>query len=1220
MALRFDSDAEPIPGYRLVDRLGSGGFGEVWKCVAPGGINKAIKIIHGDLRSKDNDLVRYAEQELKALKRVKTVRHPYLLALDRYDIVEGRLLIVMELADCNLWDRFRQCRMKGQPGIPRDELLLYMAEAAEVLDLMNVEHQLLHLDVKPQNIFLQYNHVKVGDFGQVKDLEGVVASVTGGITPVYAAPETFDGVVTRFCDQYSLACVYQELLTGQRPFDGMSMQQLLMQHLAAPPNLQPSPPSDRPALDRALAKNPDHRWPGCRAFVEALRKGGELPTASVGRPAVAAATPPADRPGLAAPLLGVGSRLGPAPPDDTPPVAVAPADEESALLLRPADPSPPVAAKRLTESDLADNTPPPAADLEPAVAPPESAGPGPVRPAVIVGVGQAGLRVLQRLRKQLTDRFGPPDRLPAVRLLFIDTDPDTLAAAAADRPADGLAGLHPDEIVPARLNRSAHYLKPRLNGRTLTEGWFDPQLLNRLPRNPVTMGLRPLGRLALCDHYRTISQRLGAELETCLLPEALADTVAATGLEARTNRPRVYVVAGVAGGTGGGMFLDLAYLARARLRRLGYADPDVVGMLFVPADDAGDEAPPQARANAYAALTELHHFACPETMFRAHYDDRAGYTRDPGPPFAEVLLMAAPAAVTLTPAAGPGGSSARIGGVWRAGSSGVQRASVVRSGILGSPGTRGAVAPAVCPDAAAAAADLLRLELFGPVGRAADDARPAADRPAEVTARAIGLTRHGWPRYEVLDRTARVLAGVVVDHWVTPDFGRARGRVPEWVAAKFADLGLAGDALPAALRRAADLATGAPVDAVLVQATDPLVPKGWLARVPEPGHLLMAVDHVARLVGGPGGRGTAAAEEAVRAAAVELADAAGDALTEACHGLIDDPAFRLAGAEEAVHQILADAEAARARATADSDRAEAEARAGYELLMASAHPTRTGRRPSTAEVGEALRAYPAAQYRAAVHRHAALVWERVKGTAAALQAELTAARGRLAGLQREVVADVEAATSGVGPRDLLPAGCSSVEEAAQRFLGVLTDDDLHQAEGWVQAGIERRLGGLYQALLNSADGHGGLLLALREETRRYLDARLGEVDLAGMFDQRYGPGVGRVLAQAWADAAPAAVGPGPWARDGVTVVGTPPGEAGEPLRRAAAAGLPGDARAVYADTADEAIVYREYPRVPLAALPQFGHAWEAAYQAAAEAFQCSPHARQDVARWLGPDE
>src|SRR6478752_418488 len=109
MAIRIEANAEPLPGYRLLERIGGGGFGEVWKCEAPGGLHKAIKFVFGDLSSaKDNG--ERAEQELKALSRVKTVRHPYILSLERYDIIEGRLIIVMELADRNLWDRFRECQ------------------------------------------------------------------------------------------------------------------------------------------------------------------------------------------------------------------------------------------------------------------------------------------------------------------------------------------------------------------------------------------------------------------------------------------------------------------------------------------------------------------------------------------------------------------------------------------------------------------------------------------------------------------------------------------------------------------------------------------------------------------------------------------------------------------------------------------------------------------------------------------------------------------------------------------------------------------------------------------------------------------------------------------------------------------------------------------------------------------------------------------------------
>src|SRR5438105_3161781 len=270
MPFRLESGAEPIPGYKLIERLGGGGFGEVWKCEAPGGLPKAIKFVYGDLQAASGDGVR-AEQELKALSRVKTVRHPYILSLERYDIIDGQLMIVMELADRNLWDRFRECRGQGLPGIPRDELLRYMEECSEALDLMNIEYQLQHLDIKPQNLFLVHNHAKVADFGLVKDLQGMMASVTGGITPVYAAPEPFDGWISRFCDQYSLAIVYQELLTGQSPFNGTNVRQLIMQHLQAAPNLSSLPLGDQPIVGRALAKNPEHRFPTCRDFVQSLR-------------------------------------------------------------------------------------------------------------------------------------------------------------------------------------------------------------------------------------------------------------------------------------------------------------------------------------------------------------------------------------------------------------------------------------------------------------------------------------------------------------------------------------------------------------------------------------------------------------------------------------------------------------------------------------------------------------------------------------------------------------------------------------------------------------------------------------------------------------------------------------------------------------------------------------------------------------------------------------
>src|ERR1700677_4295098 len=122
MALARHAEAEPIPGYRLIEPLGKGGFGEVWKCEAPGGLYKAIKFVHGASHALDPGRAG-VEQELRALERIRSIRHPFLLSMDRIEIVEGELVIVMELADQSLHDYYQQCRNAGLPGIARHDLL-----------------------------------------------------------------------------------------------------------------------------------------------------------------------------------------------------------------------------------------------------------------------------------------------------------------------------------------------------------------------------------------------------------------------------------------------------------------------------------------------------------------------------------------------------------------------------------------------------------------------------------------------------------------------------------------------------------------------------------------------------------------------------------------------------------------------------------------------------------------------------------------------------------------------------------------------------------------------------------------------------------------------------------------------------------------------------------------------------------------------------------------
>ncbi len=309
MPLLREPNAEPVPGYRLLEPLGSGKYGEVWKCEAPGGLFKAVKFVYGNLNDPVADAAG-AFQEHSALQRIKSIRHPFILSMDRVEVIDGELLIIMELADESLHDRFLACQKERRPGIPREELLGYLREAAEALDLMNLRYNLQHLDIKPRNLFLVANHVKVADFGLVNNLAvgemanadfkatQVVGKAPMG-TPLYTSPEAFRGELSRFSDQYSLAIVFQELLTGSFPFSGRNFRQLAMQHLRAEPDLSPLSASDREILTRALAKTPEKRFPSCTILVQALAGQAAPAVAVLSAPAFA---PLADLPMPAADL------------------------------------------------------------------------------------------------------------------------------------------------------------------------------------------------------------------------------------------------------------------------------------------------------------------------------------------------------------------------------------------------------------------------------------------------------------------------------------------------------------------------------------------------------------------------------------------------------------------------------------------------------------------------------------------------------------------------------------------------------------------------------------------------------------------------------------------------------------------------------------------------------------------------------------------------------
>ena len=552
---------EPIPGYRVVSRLGAGGYGEVWKAEAPGGIAKAVKVVFG---YHDDER---AQRELNALNRIKEVRHPFLLSLERIEHVDGHLVIVAELATGSLKDLFNEYRQAGQPGIPRGEILSHLQDAADALDYICQEHSLQHLDVKPENLLLVGGRIKVADFGLVKDLQDVNSSIVGGLTPVYAAPELFDGRPNIHSDQYSLAIVYQEMLTGVLPYEGRTTAQLAAQHLHSRPRLDRLPASDQPTIARALSKDPQQRFPSCRDMVDSL-----LETTPNHRPR--APKTPARTGGFCAPQVAHA---------DTEVISwggvPANAGSSSAPATFLTQPLEHVRA---------------VCDLPPLELQPEDTE---YRPTVFVGIGGLAARTLQALQRRLVDRFGDIRSVPALQLLLLETDAETLRAITE---GEGPGSLCNDSTVLLPLRQPADY-RGELGNRL---HWLSRRWIYNIPRSAQTQSFRPLGRLAFVDHMERVMERVGRAIKTAVDPAGLAASAEITGLPFRKTAPRVFLVSSISGGTGGGMVLDVAYVVRKTLRDLGLSEEGICGLL---AYCTGRN--PQTRdlgvANAYAFLNEF---------------------------------------------------------------------------------------------------------------------------------------------------------------------------------------------------------------------------------------------------------------------------------------------------------------------------------------------------------------------------------------------------------------------------------------------------------------------------------------------------------------------------------------------------------------------------------------------------------------------------------------
>ena len=258
------------------------------------------------------------ERFLRESRACAQLRHPNIVSILDYNLDdEGRPFLVMELLN----GRSLRQEVGARGALPVEEVQAIMLPLCNALQLAH-DHGILHRDLKPANIVAHdfgggTRAHKIVDFGLVRDLRSESTRLTATNmfigTFAYAAPEqVLGGELDPRSDQYSLAVVAYELLTGRPPFDDADAGQLITSLLTKPLPLPTQVRPDLPkwidvVLGRALARSPNERYPIVAAFGQALQLDrGIARTVVIGDAAHRAATSPG--------LLGtyeLGERLGP---------------------------------------------------------------------------------------------------------------------------------------------------------------------------------------------------------------------------------------------------------------------------------------------------------------------------------------------------------------------------------------------------------------------------------------------------------------------------------------------------------------------------------------------------------------------------------------------------------------------------------------------------------------------------------------------------------------------------------------------------------------------------------------------------------------------------------------------------------------------------------------------------------------------------------------------
>ncbi|MHA0289443.1 serine/threonine-protein kinase [Mycobacterium sp. C3-094] len=296
-------EGTPFGRYRLIEVLGRGGMGEVWRAhdtVTDRVV--ALKLLPAQWAEDELYLQRFRREAHAAAR----LTEPHVVPIHNYGEVDGRLYVDMRLIDgCDLQT------LLGSGVLVPGRAVVIVEQVAMALD---AAHQagLVHRDVKPSNILIaRYDFAYLIDFGVARAVTDTGLTNSAHIvgTLPYMAPERFrNGISDVRSDVYSLTCVLAQCLTGRTPFPGQSVEEQMMAHLTAPP---PMPSTMTPYIPAAfdaviatgMAKNPDDRYQTALELAEAASRALDSAASTPVRVSVTANPPGADG-DMAATLLG----------------------------------------------------------------------------------------------------------------------------------------------------------------------------------------------------------------------------------------------------------------------------------------------------------------------------------------------------------------------------------------------------------------------------------------------------------------------------------------------------------------------------------------------------------------------------------------------------------------------------------------------------------------------------------------------------------------------------------------------------------------------------------------------------------------------------------------------------------------------------------------------------------------------------------------------------